>query len=83
MASGHEALHESYFLPRRNLPPLIQAIALALSLLAILAGADSFVEIARFGCKKHELLGRFRPFLDGTPSHDHLGDIFAALDPTH
>ena len=27
-----------------------------------------------------ELLRRFRPFLDGTPSHDHLGDIFAALD---
>src|SRR5664279_5618787 len=56
---------------------------LLLALLAVLAGADSFVEIARFGCKKRELLRRFRPFLDGTPSHDHLGDIFAALDPTH
>jgi hypothetical protein len=29
---------------------------------------------------KLALLRRFRPFLDGTPSHDHLGDIFAALD---
>jgi hypothetical protein len=29
---------------------------------------------------KFGLLRRFRPFLDGTPSHDHLGDIFAALD---
>jgi predicted transposase YbfD/YdcC len=56
---------------------------LLLALLAVLAGADSFVEIARFGCKKRELLRRFRPFLDGTPSHDHLGDIFAALDPVH
>src|SRR6202165_2464489 len=56
---------------------------LLLALLAVLAGADSFVEIARFGCKKRELLRRFRPFLDGTPSHDHLGDIFAALDPAH
>jgi predicted transposase YbfD/YdcC len=56
---------------------------LLLTLLAVLAGADSFVEIARFGCKKRELLRRFRPFLDGTPSHDHLGDIFAALDATH
>ena len=54
---------------------------LLLALLAVLAGADSFVEIARFGCKKRELLRRFRPFLGGTPSHDHLGDIFAALDP--
>jgi predicted transposase YbfD/YdcC len=53
---------------------------LLLALLAVLAGADSFVEIARFGCKKRELLRRFRPYLDGTPSHDHLGDIFAALD---
>ena len=54
---------------------------LLLALLAVLAGADSFVEIARFGCKKLDLLRRFRPFADGTPSHDHLGDIFAALDP--
>jgi predicted transposase YbfD/YdcC len=53
---------------------------LLLALLAVLAGAESFVEIARFGCKKLEFLRRFRPFLDGTPSHDHLGDIFAALD---
>jgi hypothetical protein len=53
---------------------------LLLSLLAVLAGAESFVDIARFGCKKLALLGRFRPYLDGTPSHDHLGDIFAALD---
>ena len=53
---------------------------LLLALLAVLAGADSFVEIARFGQMKLELLRRFRPFRDGTPSHDHLGDIFASLD---
>src|SRR5580700_3633409 len=53
---------------------------LLLSLLAVLAGAESFVDIARFGCKKLALLRRFRPFRDGTPSHNHLGDIFAALD---
>ena len=53
---------------------------LLLALLAVLAGAESFVDIARFGCMKLDLLRRFRPFLDGTPSHDHLGDIFAALD---
>ena len=53
---------------------------LLLCLLAVLAGADSFVEIARFGTKKRELLRRFRPFAEGTPSHDHLGDIFAALE---
>ena len=53
---------------------------LLLALLAVLAGAGSFVEIARFGEKKLDLLRRFRPFRDGTPSHDRLGDIFAALD---
>ena len=53
---------------------------LLLCLLAVLAGAESFVEIARFGTRKLDLLRRFRPFADGTPSHDQLGDIFASLD---
>jgi predicted transposase YbfD/YdcC len=51
-----------------------------LCLLAVLAGAETFVDIARFGEKKLDLLRRFRPFRHGTPSHDHLGDIFATLD---
>src|SRR5713226_9446229 len=54
---------------------------LLLCLLAVLGGAETFVDIARFGEKKLGLLRRFRPFCDGTPSHDHLGDIFATLDP--
>ena len=53
---------------------------LLLCLLAVLAGAESFVDIALFGEKKLDLLRRFRPFRDGTPSHDQLGDIFATLD---
>ena len=53
---------------------------LLLCLLAVLAGAETFVDIALFGCKKRELLRRFRPFKDGTPAHDHLGDIVAVLD---
>jgi len=53
---------------------------LLLSLLAVLAGADGFTDIARFGSKKIDLLRRFCPFLDGTPPHDTLGDIFATLD---
>jgi predicted transposase YbfD/YdcC len=53
---------------------------LLLCLLAVIAGADSFIDIARFGEKKLDLLRRFRPFRGGTPSHDHLGDIFATLD---
>ena len=53
---------------------------LLLCLLAVLGGAETSVDIARFGEKKIALLRRFRPFADGTPSHDHLGDIFATLD---
>src|ERR1700737_4302465 len=53
---------------------------LLLCLLAVLGGAETFVDIARFGEKKIGRLRRFRPFRDGTPSHDHLGDIFATLD---
>ena len=56
---------------------------LLLCLLAMLAGAECFVEIARFGDKKIELLRRFLPFKDGTPSHDQLGDIFAMIDAVH
>lgn len=53
---------------------------LLLVLLGVLAGCDSWVEIEKFGEQKLDLLRRFRPYQDGTPSHDQLGDIFAALD---
>jgi DDE_Tnp_1-associated len=53
---------------------------LLLCLPGVLAGCESWVEIARFGEKKLALLRRFRPFKDGTPSHDQLGGIFAAVD---
>ncbi len=53
---------------------------LLLCLLAVLAGADTITDIAKFGRHKLALLRRFLPFADGTPAHDHLGDILAALD---
>ena len=56
------------------------AEVLLLCLLAVLAGAETFVDIARFGEKKIDLLRRFRPFRHGTPAHDHLGDILSVLD---
>jgi hypothetical protein len=49
-------------------------------LLAVLAGADSWVEIAEFGKKKLDFLRRFLAFEHGTPSHDQFGNLFAALD---
>src|ERR1700687_5606534 len=84
-AFGEAVVFLSHFrdLPDRRQPgkvtyPLDEV--LLVSLLAVLAGAETFVDIARFGEKKLAFLRRFRPFRDGTPSHDHLGDIFATLD---
>ena len=75
----------SYF---RDLPDVRQrgkvmyplAEVLLLCLLAVLAGAETVTDIARFGEKKLDLLRRLRPFAAGTPAHDHLGDILATLD---
>ena len=64
--------------PGKIVYPLAEVLLLCL--LAVLGGAETFVDIARFGEKKIDLLRRFRPFRDGTPSHDHLGDIFATPD---
>ncbi len=53
---------------------------LLVTLVAVLCGAESWVEIAKFGEKRRDFLRRFAPFENGTPSHDQLGDIFAVLD---
>jgi len=58
--------------------PLVEVLLLCL--LAVIAGAETITDIARFGEKKLALLRRFRPFVAGTPAHDHLGDILATLD---
>jgi predicted transposase YbfD/YdcC len=93
LATGCGAIFEAtVFLSHFNeLPDPRQAVkvvypldeVLLLSLLAVLAGAETVTDIARFGDKKLVLLRRFRPFLDGTPPHDRIGDIFAALDADH
>jgi hypothetical protein len=46
---------------------------LLLCLLAVLAGAEAFTDIARFGEKKLDLLRRFRP----RPSHEFLPSLRA------
>ena len=58
--------------------PLVEVLILVL--VAVMAGAEAFTEIERFGKVKLPLLRRFAPFEKGTPPHDTLGDIFAALD---
>src|SRR3974377_1561707 len=54
---------------------------LLVMLAAALAGAETVADIARFGRAKLAFLRRFRPFANGTPSHDQLGIILSRLDP--
>ena len=50
-----------------------------MALLAVLGGAEGWVDVAHFGRRKLGFLRRFLPYKDGTPSHDQLGNVFAAL----
>lgn len=54
---------------------------LTLALCAVICGADSWVEVERFGRAKASWLGTFLPLPNGIPSHDTFGRVFAALDP--
>jgi hypothetical protein len=63
---------------RKVLCPLDEVLLLVLC--AVICGAEGWVEVAAFGAKRLEFLRRFLPYENGTPSHDQLGLIFAALD---
>lgn len=52
---------------------------LVLTLLAVICGADSWVEVEEFGDAKVEWLSTFLELPHGIPSHDTLGDVFARL----
>ena len=59
--------------------PLPEILLLVLS--ATIAGADDFVETTVWGTEHLAFLRRFYRYEHGIPSHDTLGDVFAALDP--
>jgi predicted transposase YbfD/YdcC len=52
---------------------------LLLILCGTIAGAETFVEIERWGEGKLEFLRRRRPFARGIPAHDTLNDVMNAL----
>ena len=53
---------------------------LLLVLCGVISGADGWTSIALYGQKKLELLRRFLPYENGTPSHDQVGILFSRLD---
>lgn len=56
---------------------------LVIALCAVICGADTFVDIARFGEAKADWLKQRLDLLlpNGIPSHDTFGRVFAQLDP--
>jgi predicted transposase YbfD/YdcC len=54
---------------------------LSIAICAVIAGADSWVAIERFGHAKAAWLQSFLALPNGIPSHDTFGRVFAALDP--
>ena len=52
-----------------------------LSILAVICGADGFVQIEDFGKAKEDWLGKVLDLPNGIPSHDTIGRVFSLLDP--
>lgn len=51
-----------------------------IALCAAICGANSWVDVERFGVSKLEWLSRFLSLPEGIPSHDTFGKVFARLD---
>jgi predicted transposase YbfD/YdcC len=64
---------------RTKLHRLLDIVAIALC--AVIAGAESWDDIALFGQTKADWLGQFLALPNGIPSHDTFNRVFAALDP--
>lgn len=54
---------------------------IAIAILAVISGADNFVEIEEFGEAKKEWLESFLTLENGIPSHDTFRRVFGLIDP--
>ena len=57
---------------------LIDIIVIAVC--AVIAGAETWVDVEQFGQARKDWLGTFLELTAGIPSHDTFGRVFAALD---
>jgi hypothetical protein len=55
---------------------------IALTICAVIAGADAWTEVEDYGHTKLDFLETFLELPNGIPSHDTIGRVFALLDPT-
>jgi predicted transposase YbfD/YdcC len=53
----------------------------AITICAVICGADNWVEVEDFGKAKHPWLKTFLSLPNGIPSHDTFGRVFAMLSP--
>jgi predicted transposase YbfD/YdcC len=53
----------------------------AIAIVAVICGADSWVDVAMFAQSKRSWLGTFLDLEHGIPSHDTFGRVFARIDP--
>ena len=54
---------------------------LAITICAVVAGADTWVDVAKYGQRKLEWLQTFLELPNGIPSHDTFDRVFHLLDP--
>lgn len=53
-----------------------------ITLCAVICGADNWVEIEEYGCAKVDWFTEQLGLMNGIPSHDMFGAVFAAIDQT-
>jgi predicted transposase YbfD/YdcC len=66
--------------PGHNVMHLLSDM-LVIAVLAVICGAEGWVEVATFGRCKKDWLKTFLRLPHGIPSHDTFGRVFAAIDP--
>jgi predicted transposase YbfD/YdcC len=54
---------------------------IAITICAVVAGADTWVDVAKYGERKFEWLQTFLELPNGIPSHDTFDRVFRLLDP--
>lgn len=69
---------EDFRIERNRVHPLINIVTIAI--LGVICGADTWVDIERYGQAKSDWLSEFLDLSHGIPSHDTFGRVFRWLD---